>query len=115
MWGVADGRRLARMGGHAGIVIALAVSPRDGTVASGGLDGSIRLWDGNDGRFLGQAGAQDAGVMALAFSPDGTGLASGVGSGADTYSAATWNVATGRRIARYDGHDNIVLAAALWG
>jgi WD40 repeat protein len=67
--------------GHDGTVRALAVSPDGRTLASGGDDRSIRLWEVPSGRLLAQWEAHDAGVSALAFKPDGSVLMSGATDG----------------------------------
>ena len=47
---MADGALIKEMTGHGDKVQALAVSPTDGSIASGDVSGEIRLWDGRDRR-----------------------------------------------------------------
>jgi WD40 repeat protein/beta-lactamase regulating signal transducer with metallopeptidase domain len=54
----------------------LACSPDGRTLASGQLDGSIRVWDAIDGRLLADFRRNDSHVRWLAFSPDSSLLAS---------------------------------------
>ena len=62
--------RLLWTASHGSPVAALAVA-KDGTVASGAADGTVRLWRGRDGasRYVlrGHTGA----ITSLAFDPDG--------------------------------------------
>lgn len=75
----------------------VAFSPDGTLVATGDVDGYIRLWDAASRKPIGQPIAAElddtvtgGGVIALAFSPDGTVLAS---AGMDG-SVKLWNVAT---------------------
>lgn len=90
---------------HAGQqgVQTLARSP-DGTLASGGRDGSIRFFPGNAPPL---AAHQDQ-VLALAFSPDGTLLAS---AGID-HRVILWRMADRKAVATLEDHDGPVLAVA---
>jgi WD40 repeat protein len=55
-----------------------ALGPTAGhVIASGGNDGTVRLWDGESGRELARWRAHESRVTALTFSPDGQVLVSG--------------------------------------
>src|SRR5262249_53097946 len=65
-------------------------------LASGGMDGSVRLWNPATGQPIRaplQTGAQD-GVTSVAFSPDGKLLANGGIDG----TVRVWNLATGQLV-----------------
>jgi WD40 repeat protein len=58
----------------------VAFSPDGATLASGGEDGSIRLWDVQTHQPLGDPLTYNGGqVLSVVFSPDGETLASGAG------------------------------------
>ncbi|MCL4820808.1 MAG: protein kinase [Vicinamibacteria bacterium] len=59
------------------IAVALAISADGRWLASGHVDGAVRLWDLEAGAELACRLRHDASVPALAFSPDGATLASG--------------------------------------
>jgi WD40 repeat protein/transcriptional regulator with XRE-family HTH domain len=63
---------------HTDLVITLAFSPDERTLASGSFDGSVKLWDAESGALL-WSGRHTRGThcSCLAFSPDGSLLASG--------------------------------------
>lgn len=92
--------------GHSDQVLCLAVAP-DGTLASGSLDRTVRLW--RDGESLRSMSSHAGRVTSLCFSPDGTQLA----SGAADRTVRIWQHEIGRmrRIIRDQG--GIVLAL-LW-
>jgi WD40 repeat protein/tRNA A-37 threonylcarbamoyl transferase component Bud32 len=92
---------IATLTGHTDIVDTMAFSPDGKTLASGGADDTVRLWDVATRRQLGNALAVPASgppysnfVAAVAFSPDGKTLASGGGDG----TVRLWNVATHQQI-----------------
>ena len=77
----------------------------------------LRFWDLSDGHPLGPAvTTPDVAVGPVAFSPDGRRLLTGNGL-SQAYQghpgwANVWDVATGRRLARLDGHANGIYSVA---
>ena len=78
---------------HQGAVLALALSPDGKTLASGGADRSILLWDTTTWKSRGPLLGHPGDVMGLAFTRDGAKLAS-VCSSPDTCAIRLWDVAT---------------------
>ena len=66
-----DGRTVARLTAHDGMVLALAVSPDGRLLASGGMDRRVKLWRTADGRALGGLPLMRGAIEALEFAPDG--------------------------------------------
>ncbi len=62
---------------HSDEITALAASPTGKRLASGGHDGSVKIWDAASGLELFNMRSHTLPVKALAFSPDGEKIASG--------------------------------------
>ena len=83
LWNATTGRILWSRQGHSMVVECVAFAPDGEAVASGGMDGVLKLWAASDGKELWLAKhAQDRSgrVLAIAFSPDGKFLAAALGS-----------------------------------
>src|SRR5262249_35494261 len=99
LWDVATGREVNPPAGHRSAVRNLVVSPADGTIFTGGADGTIRRWDAT-GRELGRLGEHPGGVGCLVMSADGRALYSG---GYDP-AICRWELPGGRLVwSRTDG------------
>jgi len=96
--------------GQGRAVRSVVFSPDGRTLASGGLDKTVRLWDVRTHKQRGAPlNGHQKGVASVAFSPDGRTLAS---AGADG-TVRLWDVGTHRqRGAALTGHKGIVLTVA---
>ena len=91
---------IATLEGHTWAVPSVVFSPVDANLlASGSLDGTVKLWDVATRRNIATLEAHTRPVFSVAFSPDGTVLA----STADN-AVKLWDVATRRNIATLEGH-----------
>ncbi|MEV7190222.1 hypothetical protein AB0N81_00255 [Streptomyces sp. NPDC093510] len=97
-----------RMTGHRGGVHAVAFGAGGRTVASGGQDGTVRLWNTVTGRQLKVLRGHRGPVSSVAFSPDGHSV---VGGGEDG-TVRLWNTATGSSRVMATGHRGDVGAVA---
>ncbi len=90
---------------HGDVVLAVAVGPDGRAAATGGADGTARLWDSSTGLPLGPPLTHEGEVRAVAFSPDGQMLATASGQ-----AAYLWDIATGHRLASlpHEGRVNAV-------
>jgi eukaryotic-like serine/threonine-protein kinase len=61
---------LATLDGHDGPVLCVAFSADGGLLASGGTDGTVRLWRTSDGKELATLRGHEGPVRAIAVSPD---------------------------------------------
>jgi WD40 repeat protein len=78
----------------------VAYSPDGKSVAAGGRDRLVRLWDSETGTATRTLRGHSGAVVAIAFSPDGAFLASGDG-GQDVI---LWDLQTGKRVRTLEGH-----------
>ncbi len=73
--------------------LSATFSPDGRLIATGGADGTARIWDAATGKSRSEPLTAQGPVLALGFSPDGRFLATGSLDGV----ARRWEVATGRR------------------
>jgi len=83
-----------------GGLTAVAISPDKTTIATGGGDGIIKVFDISSWLLVRSFSAHLNGVSVLAYSPDGRTLASGGGDGR----VHLWDVQTGQLIRKLEGH-----------
>ncbi|HZH14393.1 MAG TPA: pentapeptide repeat-containing protein [Archangium sp.] len=77
-------------------------------VATGYMDGSVRLWDVRTSSELRRLHGHSDWVRSVAFSPDGQWLA----SGSDDKTVRLWDVRTGSELGRIQGHSDKVMSVA---
>ena len=84
--------------GHRDTIRGLAFSADDATLASGSLDGTIRLWKTRPGTFVAELPGHMEETSDVAFSPDGRTLA----SVNVKHSIKLWHIATRRELVSWD-------------
>ena len=73
--------------GHTDAVQAMAFSPDGATLATGGDDRAVRLWNARTGRLVATFTGHTEAVTAVVFSPDGATLA----TASFDWTARLWN------------------------
>jgi WD40 repeat protein len=127
LYDLEDGKHILSLGGHKMYAGAFVLSVDGKTLISGGLDSTVRVWDLLAGRQVAVLQGHKRAIAALALSPDGRLAASagGVPCLSDRgvpihpYDDVTeprrirlWDVATGKDVAHFEGHQDDVTALA---
>ena len=94
--------------GHTDWVRSVSFSPDGNTIATGGYDNTLRLWDANTSSELRTLTGHRAGVASVAFSPDGTIILSGSYDG----TARLWDANTGSELHTLTGHKGAIVGVS---
>ena len=117
LWDTATGKHTKSFKGHTYGTTSVAFSPDRGTLASGGRDGVIRLWDVATGTQINtpqqtKIRRYHNEIISVVFSPDGGTLASGgddgVVAGVGGGVVRLWNATTGTQRQILRGHTSRV-------
>jgi WD40 repeat protein len=86
LWSASDGGEIAQLEVEDAVSIAFSADNR--ILATGSLDGTLRLWEVTGTRLLMEARGHYDSIQRLAFTPDGIGLVSGSRDG----TIALWGI-----------------------
>ncbi len=107
LWDVVKGKELDPVGGHQGLVTALAFSPDSRVLVSGAEDNTIRLWEPATSKEVRRISAPwdpdrryGTGISSVAYTPDGKTLAAIGNDG----SVRLWDPATGKELRQLTQH-----------
>ena len=93
--------------GHRGPIACVALD-RDGSrIASGGFDGSVRIWNATSGELLRVLAGHEI-VHSVAFSPESTQVAAADDDG----KIRIWSTTTGHLLQELRGHEGVVWSVA---
>ncbi len=93
---------------------SVVFSPDGGRVLSGGMDGSVIVWDVETGAEVRRFPRQKVWVRCVAFSPDGLSAYSCCGGlDSDDFSLRRWDVEGGREIRSYTGQRKPLICLAV--
>ena len=103
---ISGDRPVRTFNGHTDWVITLAFSPDSHTLATGGKDGKLYLWNLRTGDHRLLPRDEEGQLWTVAFDPSGALLA----TGGDREHIDLWDVATGQRLRALRGHSRRIMS-----
>lgn len=100
------------LAGHSGKAASIAVSCDGRTLASGGDDNTIKLWDLGTGELIQTLPGNSGRVLTIALSPDGQTLASSHKT-SDRSCIHIWHLETGELVRTLTGHHKWIYSIAI--
>jgi WD40 repeat protein len=108
IWDISQGRIIATLAGHSGVVHSGRFSPDGKQVVTASSDGTARVWDASTGELLLKLEGHGGRVSSAAFSPDGKLIVTACGDG----TARIWDRQTDRPVVQLAGHSSSISNAA---
>jgi WD40 repeat protein/outer membrane protein OmpA-like peptidoglycan-associated protein len=106
LWNV-ETTETARSFQHKGAVYDASFSPNGATIASGGAEGVVKIWDAKTGELLQEFEGHNNAIFSVSFSPDGAKLLTAGADGA----ARLWDINKSKLHKSLIGHKNIITSA----
>jgi RNA polymerase sigma factor (sigma-70 family) len=110
LWDMATGKELRLLATPGHSVVSLAFAPDGRTLVTGAAYADVRVWDVATGQL--RRSIVHRATYGLAFLPDGKTVLAGEGAANRANTVHFLDVTTGKEVRRYDGHDDMVKAAA---
>ena len=100
VWDAGSGKRVFKLGGHAGTVNCAALTRGGRRAVTGSDDTTAKIWDVRAGKVLHTLTGHRGAVTAAAITPDGRRVV----TGSDDKTAKIWDADTGRLLHTLGGH-----------
>ncbi len=107
----ATGEQVAQLEGHNDTIGSITFTPSGRSVLTGCHDGTVRIFDAKSGKQLKVLADLKVPIGSIAIAPSGLEVL--VTLAAPPFAAIVYNIKSGRKLAAYTGHDNVVLASAI--
>lgn len=113
LWDIATGRQEHVLNGHTQVVESVSFNPNDNALVSGGLDGSVRIWNAETGKEVKSLSSQhnannrttkSVAISCVRFNQNGNIVAAGNKNGV----IHLWDVDSGKLVQTLKGHMDVI-------